>query len=69
MLVMSILVAGNTPPSKLSHYRMGNERILQGVQGHANYDVTEYLHGIAQFRNGPVQFLMFLAGIFVTVNM
>jgi len=41
------LVAGNTPPNKLSRYRICDERILRVVQRHGNYGVIEYLREIA----------------------
>jgi len=41
------LVAGNSPPRKLSRHRICDERILRVVQRYVNYSVTKYLREIA----------------------
>ena len=41
------LVAGHTPPRKLRRYRLCDERIQRIVQSYANYDIMDYLRGLA----------------------
>ena len=41
------LVAGHDPPRKLWRYQLCDERIQRIVQSYPNYDIMDYLRGLA----------------------